>query len=76
MSRKHIQKTPVSNGRTSDFISEVKAWVESSGMTQRELAKKLGVSYQLITEWFAGRKFPVGEEILHLQELMGRRKKH
>ena len=70
MSCKTIQKTPVSNGRTSAFMQEVKAWVKSMGMTQRDLAKKLGVSYQLVTEWFAGRKFPVGEQILHLQELM------
>ena len=47
MSCKTIQKTPVSNGRTSAFMQEVKAWVKSMGMTQRDLAKKLGVSYQL-----------------------------
>jgi DNA-binding transcriptional regulator YiaG len=30
----------------------------------------LGVSRQLITEWIKGRKEPIGEQILHLLEIL------
>lgn len=61
---------PVTNGRTSKLIKDVEKWCKANGMSQTELAKELGVSTSLITEWFKGRRFPVGEEVLHLQELM------
>ena len=44
--------------------------LKKSGIKQTDLAEILGVSPQLITDWFKGRKFPVAEETLHLQELM------
>jgi DNA-binding transcriptional regulator YiaG len=48
----------------------VKLWCKENNVKQIELAAMLGVSTQLITEWFKGRRFPVSEEALHLQELM------
>jgi DNA-binding transcriptional regulator YiaG len=44
------------------------------GLSKAELARRLGVSRALVTEWFKGRRFPVGEEILHLQELMPKKR--
>lgn len=60
----------VANGRTSHFVEEVKRWCRQNKVSQAELARRLGVSRALVTEWFKGRRFPVGEQILHLQELM------
>jgi len=65
-----IYDVRVSNGRTTKFLAEVKRWLKKSGIKQTDLAEILGVSPQLITDWFKGRKFPVAEETLHLQELM------
>jgi DNA-binding XRE family transcriptional regulator len=63
----------MSNGRTGKFLQTVKNWCKENGVTQTALAKELGVSTSLITEWFKGRRFPVAEEVLHLQELMQRK---
>jgi predicted transcriptional regulator len=62
----------MANGRVSRFISSVQAWVKANGITQSELAKELDVSEALISLWFKGERFPVGEQILHLQELMSK----
>jgi transcriptional regulator with XRE-family HTH domain len=60
----------VANGRVSKFIQSVQSWVKSNKISQSKLAKELGVSEALISLWFKGERFPVGEQILHLQELM------
>jgi hypothetical protein len=59
--------------RTQVFIATVQKWCQDNRITQTELARELGVSNALITEWLHGRRFPVGEEVLHLQELMRRK---
>jgi transcriptional regulator with XRE-family HTH domain len=53
----------------------VRAWAKANKVTQAELAKELGVSEALISLWFKGERFPVGEQILHLQELMAKSQK-
>lgn len=65
----------VSNGRTSHFIQSVKLWCKQNHVTQTKLAGELGVSKALIASWFAGRRFPVAEEVLHLQEIMRQEKR-
>jgi DNA-binding transcriptional regulator YiaG len=65
----------VSNGRTTRLIAEVKLWCKANNIKQIELAAMLGVSTQLITEWFKGRRFPVSEQALHLQEIIKRKPK-
>ena len=42
--------------RTKQLIERVKTWCIAHEVKQRELADKLGVSRQLVTEWFAFRK--------------------
>jgi transcriptional regulator with XRE-family HTH domain len=64
----------MSNGRTSKLLQDVKKWLKANRMSQTDLAKELGVSTSLVTEWLKGRRFPVGEEVLHLQELMRAKK--
>jgi transcriptional regulator with XRE-family HTH domain len=61
--------------RTDRFLEELKTWTQRQGMTQVELGSKLGVSPQHVTEWFKGRKFPTGEQVLAMQELMGKDKR-
>ena len=53
-----------------EFIKTVKDWSQKTGTTQATLSKRLGVSTSLTTEWFKGRRYPVSEEVLHLQEIM------
>jgi DNA-binding transcriptional regulator YiaG len=56
--------------RTQRLITEIKAWCEAHQIKQVELARRLSVSPQLVTEWIKGRKQPTGEQALHMLELL------
>jgi DNA-binding transcriptional regulator YiaG len=56
--------------RTKQLIERVKTWCIAHEVKQRELADKLGVSRQLVTEWFAFRKKPTSEHTLTLLGLL------
>jgi transcriptional regulator with XRE-family HTH domain len=49
---------------------ELKKWAVERGIKQKDLAKILDVSPQLITEWFAFRRAPTGEKVIEIQELI------
>jgi transcriptional regulator with XRE-family HTH domain len=56
--------------RTNRLIAELKDWAAKGGVKQKDLARRLKVSPQLITEWFAHRRTPTGEKVLEIQELL------
>ncbi len=56
--------------RTKEIIKRIQPWCTERGVRQQDLAQMLGVSPQLITEWIKGRKEPMGEQILHLLEIL------
>ena len=56
--------------RTKQLIEGVKTWCIAHEVKQRVLADKLGVSRQLVTEWFAFRKKPTSEHTLTLLGLL------
>ena len=58
------------------LVQEVMEWCESNGVKQVELANMLGVSKQLVTEWVKGRRFPLGEEVLAMQEFLRNKPRH
>jgi transcriptional regulator with XRE-family HTH domain len=60
--------------KTARLIGELKKWSVERGIRQKDLAKILGVSPQLITEWFALRRSPTGEKVIEIQELLKTRK--
>ena len=60
----------MSNGRTKRFMDEVKRYLEANRIAQVDFAKMIGKSPQLVNDWFNGRKFPVSEQVLHIQEIM------
>jgi transcriptional regulator with XRE-family HTH domain len=61
--------------RTKEIIKRIQPWCVEHGIRQQDLAKMLGVSPQLITEWIKGRKEPMGEQILHLLEILNNKPK-
>jgi transcriptional regulator with XRE-family HTH domain len=61
--------------RTKELIKRIKPWCADQGIRQQDLAKMLGVSPQLITEWIKGRKEPMGEQVLHLLEILSSKTK-
>ena len=45
----------------------IKQWFEASGMTQSELAAKVGVSRETINRWFSGKQIP---DLRHTEKMM------
>lgn len=41
-----------------DFAGQLRAWRESSGLTQAELAQALGVQWLAVQRWEAGERIP------------------
>jgi transcriptional regulator with XRE-family HTH domain len=52
------------------LIEELKAWCDEKYGRRAELARKLGVSRQLVSDWFAGRTTPTLDAGLQIQELL------
>lgn len=44
---------------------------ESSGMSQKELAKKLGVSQKTVSSWEINRTSPKPSQMQHMEDLFG-----
>jgi predicted transcriptional regulator len=57
------------------LIAELKVWADAEYGRRAELARMLGVSRQLVTEWFAGRKTPTLDDGLKLQAFLKKQRK-
>lgn len=49
--------------------SEIKAIIESTGLTQEQFAQLVGVTLTTINNWVNGRTKPVGLSIRRLREI-------
>lgn len=56
------------NGKFADTIASLR---KDSGISQRELAKKLGVSNRAVSKWENGLSYPSTENIIRLSEIFG-----
>lgn len=52
-------------------MSPIKEAIETKGMSQRDVARKLNVTDATICEWISGRKKPTVRHLLDLAELLG-----
>ncbi|MBV8967850.1 MAG: helix-turn-helix transcriptional regulator [Verrucomicrobia bacterium] len=57
------------------LISELKNWCDQKYGRRAELARMLGVSRQLITDWFAGRALPTLEIGLKIQAFLKKQRR-
>jgi transcriptional regulator with XRE-family HTH domain len=57
--------------RTRMLLRQLQEWSQTHGVTQRELAKKLKISYQRLNDLFnrEGAE-PTGEQVLQIQEII------
>ena len=53
------------------FPEIIKKMRESKGISQRELAKRLGISNRAISKWENGLSFPTMENVIKLSEVFG-----
>src|ERR1700722_20011380 len=56
---------------TKELVTELRAWYEDQrDLSQKNLARKLYLSPQQLSEIFAGRNRPTGEQVLRIQEFL------
>jgi transcriptional regulator with XRE-family HTH domain len=55
---------------TRELITDLRAWYEDNDLSQKSLARKLYISPQQLSELFAGRNKPTGEQALRIQEFL------
>jgi transcriptional regulator with XRE-family HTH domain len=61
---------PMSPDLTRELVTTLRAWYESSDVSQKNLARKLYLSPQQLSEIFAGRNRPTGDQVLRIQEFL------
>jgi transcriptional regulator with XRE-family HTH domain len=57
------------------LITELKDWADKKFGRRSELARMLGLSPQLVSDWFAGRKTPTLDVGLQLQEFLKKQRR-
>ena len=57
------------------LIAQLKAWADDKYGRGREIAEMLGVSPQLVSEWFAGRRTPTLDTGLKIQAFLKKQRK-
>jgi predicted transcriptional regulator len=57
------------------LLTELKAWANAEYGRRAELARMLGVSRQLVSEWFAGRATPTWDNGMRIEELLRKQRR-
>jgi transcriptional regulator with XRE-family HTH domain len=60
--------------RTRKLLKELKAWCDQEHGRQAEVARYLKLPRQAISNWFGERSWPTGEQVLAIQEFLGKQK--
>ena len=57
------------------LVGELREWCDEKYGRRAELARMLGVSRQLVSDWFAGRTTPTLDAGLHLQAFLKKQRR-
>jgi transcriptional regulator with XRE-family HTH domain len=61
---------PMPPDLTRELVIDLRAWYEDHDVSQKSLARKLYITPQQLSEIFAGRNRPTGEQVLRIQEFL------
>lgn len=53
-----------------NILEKLKLYRLENKLSQRKIAKKLGVSYNTVNRWFTGRNFPNEIQQYHINKLI------
>ena len=65
----------MNQSRSEGLLAELKSWADAEYGRRAELARMLGVSKQLISEWFAGRSVPTWDHGLAIEEFLKKQRR-
>jgi transcriptional regulator with XRE-family HTH domain len=51
-------------------VNFIEKYIRDSGISQSELARRLGVSQPTVSDWISGKKTPSGDKVLSLAKEM------
>jgi len=60
---------------SENLVAELRAWCDEKYGRRAELARMLGVSKQLVSDWFAGRTMPTLDVGLQLQTFLKKQRR-
>ncbi len=52
-------------------MKALRRYLEDEGMTQKQLAEKLGVKQPSVNDWLTGRKYPTGPRLRDIARCTG-----
>jgi transcriptional regulator with XRE-family HTH domain len=52
-------------------VNLIEKYIRDAGISQSELARRLGVSQPTVSDWISGKKTPSGDKVLSLAKEMG-----
>jgi transcriptional regulator with XRE-family HTH domain len=55
------------------LVEKIRHWCKANGVSQVELANRLGITPQGVTETFKGRNKPTGVQVLLMQDMLSAR---
>jgi hypothetical protein len=56
--------------KTEKLLKEIQTWCDLEYGRRAQLGRAIGVGRQVVTNWFAGRQRPTGEQVLLIQEFL------
>jgi transcriptional regulator with XRE-family HTH domain len=57
------------------LVEKIRHWCKANGVSQVELANRLGITPQGVTEIFKGRNRPTGVQVLLMQAILNEKPK-
>ena len=57
------------------LLTELKTWANAEYGRRAELARMLGVSRQLVSEWFAGRATPTWDNGMRIEDFLKKQRR-
>jgi hypothetical protein len=66
----------MSHPEIEKLVSELQAWCQAKRGRNTEIAKMLGVSRQLVTDWFSRKTDPMADKLFVIRDFLRKQRRH